>query len=155
MDLGSVLSRSTQKVDSLSLSSIAIALLEKTYAFKVTSIVDTVEVWCLQVADSTKLVRYDEIRDGDNRGAVPDFQTNEWESIGMLLHYLCVLVADKAVVIVYDETNEMGSFTFAKPRIPMQYMNDFNALNRLLETHYGLHFIKRKQLEPLKLIEFK
>jgi hypothetical protein len=158
MDLGSLLTNRQQQLnesDSLSLVNVAIALLEQTYHFKVTSIMDTTEVWCLQVADSTKLVRYNEMRDGDDRGAGLDFRTNEWESIGMLLHHLCVFVADEAHAIIYDETNETGSFTFVSPRIPRQYMKDLNTLNRLLETHYGLHFIKRKQLEPLKLIEFK
>lgn len=144
-----------RSLDSLSLVHTAIALLEQTYHFKVTSIVDTVEVWCLQVANTTKLVRYDERRDGDNRGCGTNLNANDWESIGMLLYYLCAVVGEKANVIVYDETNETGSFTFNKPNIPMSSMNDFTAINTLLETYYGLHFIKRKQVEPLKLIEFR
>jgi hypothetical protein len=144
----------SSKVDTLSLVHTAIALLEQTYHFKVTSIVDTVEVWCLQVADSTKLLRYDE-REGNERYAGPNFDTNDWESVGMELYYLCSVVASKANVMVYDETNETGRFTFIKPTIPMGYMKDFAAINHFLETQYGLHFIKRKQVEPLKLIEFR
>jgi hypothetical protein len=156
-NLGTLLANAyqTHASDSLSLVTTAIGLLEKRYNFKITNITDTIEVWCLKIADKSKLVRYNEVIDTDNRGSGIDIQTNEWESTGMILHYLCVAVAEQSKVIVYDETDDIGNFTFTRPPIPVKYMKDFNAINRLLETHYGLHFVKRKQLEALKLIEFK
>jgi hypothetical protein len=159
-DLGQILANGSKLkdidlLDNLSFPKIAVALLEKDYKFTVSSIMDSTEVWCLKIKDTAKLVRYNEIRDTDNRGAGIDTRTKTWEATGMKLHYLCTAIEREANIITYDETNETDIFTFTFPPVPLITMRNFDHLNLFLETHYGLHFVKRKQLESLKLIEFR
>lgn len=143
------------ELDSLSLTKIAITLLSRTYNFTVTSITDSSDIWSLQIVDISKLMRYDEVKDYDNRGAGPDFRNNAWEGIGVRLSYMCYIIASKAKSIIYDESNEKGLFNFVNPQIPYNLMENFDTINDFLKINYGLHFVKRKQLEKLKFIEFK
>ena len=141
-------------LDSLSLVRLALGLLERTYNFTVSEVIAMDEVWCLRVTDPSKLARYDNSRNPDERVSGPDHRVN-WTATGRKFDDLCSIVSHISQVVVYDETNEPGLFDFEKPMIPFKTMQNFDALNTLLETHYGLHFVKRKQLEKLKIIEFK
>ena len=142
-----------EDVDSLSLVRVALRLLERTYNFTVKEVTAMDEVWCLRVTDPSKLARYDNART-DEKGSGPDHRVN-WTATGCKFDDLCFNVSHISQVVVYDETNESGLFDFEKPMIPYKTMANFDALNTLLKIHYGLHFVKRKQLEKLKIIEFR
>ena len=148
--------RDKSAADSLSLVKFAIGVLARQYNFTVKNVIDTEEVWCLRVVDSSKLSRFNRSLYLDDRGSGPDsLDLTRWRAIGMDFDALCSLIRVHSQVVVYDETNEKGLFDFENPTIPFKTMKNFEEINLFLERHYGLHFVKRKQLEKLKIIEFK
>ena len=148
--------RDKNAADSLSLVKFAINVLARKYNFTVKSVTDTEEVWCLRVIDANKLPRFTRSIYLEDRGSGGDsLDITRWRATGTGLYDICMSVQERAKVVIYDETNETGLFDFENPTIPFKTMENFEEINLFLERYYGLHFVKRKQLEKLKIIEFK
>jgi hypothetical protein len=139
----------------LSLVNSTIALLGKQYSFSIKNVVDTAEVWCLKTIDTSKLRHFIETNNFEDRYAGPTAHDIAWEGHGQEVSYLCRIISGVSQAIVYNETNIIDLLDFVNPPIPYKDMKNFDALNSFLEEYYGLRFIKRRQLEKLRLVEFR
>jgi hypothetical protein len=136
--------------DTTSLTQTMLRDLKKTYHVKITDKQDTLDMWYLRIVDASKLLPYPSTWKGEACGA--DFKNDSWVCVGMELEQLCQAATKENQILVRDETNEDGLFNF---KIPNQEFETMERLNLFLTQNYGLRFFKRRQLEPIKLIEFE
>jgi hypothetical protein len=127
--------------------------LQKTYAFSVTDIEDSCEVWVVKVSDSDKLSSFlnlfpQDMHHGSGSTTKSDkcyFDINSFELLS-IWEYLEL----RSKHIIYDNTNDPRRFSMS---IPCDDFNDFDKTNQALAP-FGLVLIKEKRLEKLKLMTF-
>jgi hypothetical protein len=136
-------------LNSTTFAYMALQMIQKRYHVQIRKVQDTIDVWGLQRIHSSKLVPYE-----GKKGGSAGFDTLQqaWVSTRMSLKYLCEAAAEKTKAMIYDETNSNDRFDFT---IPKQYFQTMEELNQYLLPNYGLRFMKRRQVEPIFILEFQ
>jgi hypothetical protein len=141
--------KSSSGVDSFSVVGNLLAILSRTYHFSIRDTVEHLEVWYLKVANAAKLPRYQGADDNNERGGFFDNTKQAWFATGIELRSMCIWVKDHFKSIVYDATEETGSFDYEFP-----VTETVDKLSDYLVKNYGLILEKRRQAEAIKIIEF-
>jgi hypothetical protein len=135
-------------------------VLENKYRFTVSDIEDSCDVWKVQKIDTTRFVLYNDEKDAEYLGCGGTDDTGTCMTCtGYPLSHVYAFIEYKAKIIVvgdeYDSVFRWGEKNRYNFKIPYTIMTDLDKLNKYLEEHYGIKFIKTKVLQKLKLIEFE